>query len=292
MSSLPVHGNSGLFLAAGFAEKKSILLKQVAASARLASLQPASRLEMRPRPEMISSGVPAIDTISGGIPRGCLSEIYGPPSSGKTSLLLATIAAAARSEETCALVDCCDSFDPACGWAAGVHFKRLLWVRCGIVPKTKIRCSPQSPTFPRPVPASDKKRESEFRLEQVIKATDLILQSGGFGLVALDLAGIGGTFVRRIPLASWFRFQRAVEHTKTALLVLSDTPCAESCATLILKLAARNQKSLPLVPPGAPTHAQLLEGMRVEAEIVRTRLERKPAQSLRADFLTEAARAG
>jgi len=291
MSSLSVHGSSGLFLAAGSGEKKSTLLKQVAASARLASVQPASRLEVRPKPEMISTGIPAIDAISGGIPRGCLSEIYGPPSSGKTSLLLATIAVAARSEETCALVDCSDSFDPASGWAAGLHFKRLLWVRCGIAPKTGIRHSRQSPIFPRPVSASDKKTDSEFRLEQVIKATDLILQSGGFGLVALDLAGIGETFVRRIPMASWFRFQRAVEHTKTALLVLSDTPCAQSCATLILKLGARNQKSLPLVPWGAPTHTLLFEGMRVEAEIVRTRLERKPAQSLRADFLTEGVRA-
>src|SRR5207302_8882620 len=75
-----------------------------------------------------------------------------------------------------------------------------------------------------------------LKLEQVLKATDLILQSGGFSLVALDLTGIPEQFVRRIPLASWFRFQRAVEYTKTALLVVSEFPCAQTCATLVMKV--------------------------------------------------------
>src|SRR5262249_59766391 len=78
--------------------------------------------------------------------------------------------------------------------------------------------------------------KSEIRLEQVLKTTDLILQSGGFGLVALDLAGIPEKFVRRIPLASWFRFQRTVEHTKTSLLVISEIPCAQTCAAVVVKV--------------------------------------------------------
>ena len=78
--------------------------------------------------------------------------------------------------------------------------------------------------------------DSETRLDQVLKTTDLILQSGGFGLVVLDLAGIPEKFVRRIPLASWFRFQRAVEHTKTALLVVSEFACSQTCAALVLKV--------------------------------------------------------
>ena len=88
-----------------------------------------------------------------------------------------------------------------------------------------------------------RRKNQERRLEQVLKSTDLILQSGGFGLVALDLAGIPEKFVRRIPLASWFRFQRAVEHTKTALLVISEFPCAQTCATLVIKVC--NKSSFP-----------------------------------------------
>src|SRR5881398_673210 len=115
-----------------FQEKRAALLKHIAGSERLAEVRPASRLEVRPRPEMISSGVAEVDEITGGgIPRGCLTEIWGGASSGKTSLLLAAMAAATRLGETCVLIDASDSFDPASGQAAGVDLQKLLWVRCG-----------------------------------------------------------------------------------------------------------------------------------------------------------------
>src|SRR5690348_18337348 len=109
--------------------KKADVLKHLARSERNVSVCPASRLEVRPRPEMLSSGIAELDAITGGIPRGCLSEIYGPASSGKTSVLLAAIAAATRREETCVLIDASDSFDPESAAAAGVDFRKLLWVR-------------------------------------------------------------------------------------------------------------------------------------------------------------------
>src|SRR5579862_1846393 len=59
------------------------------------SLTPASQLEYRPAPEMASSGIPALDALTGGLPRGCLTEICGPASSGRTTVLLAAL----RSEE-------------------------------------------------------------------------------------------------------------------------------------------------------------------------------------------------
>jgi hypothetical protein len=186
-------------------------------------------------------------------------------------VLVATIAAATRRDESCVLIDASDSFDPNAGAAAGLDFSKLLWVRCDDH-KRKARAS--SPVL---------------KLEQVLKATDLILQSGGFGLVALDLAGIPEKFVRRVPLASWFRFQRAVEHTKTALLVISEFPCAQTCAALAMKLSATNQACSPRE---TPPHTQVLEGMRVEAEILRSRLERKPMKSVKASFATHAIRAG
>ena len=123
----------------------------------------------------------------------------------------------------------------------------------------------------------------------MLKATDLILQSGGFGLIVLDLAGNRRKFVRRIPLASWFRFQRAVEHTKSALLVVSETPCAQTCATLGLRT---EQSAFSTQQLAKPAHAELLDLMRIETEVVRSRLERKPAQSVRAEFVTQAVRVG
>ena len=278
-------------------EKKNSILQHIAASGRVLDVRPASRLEVRPRREMLSSGIAEVDAITGGIPRGCLSEICGSASSGKTSVLLAAIAAATRRQETCVLIDASDSFDPESGAAAGVDFGKLLWVRCGGSPSAAGRRS-SAPNVSADDQSPNTKgflfkpqRSSERRLEQVLKSTDLVLQSGGFGMVALDLAGIPEKFVRRIPLASWFRFQRAVEHTKTALLVVSDFVCAQTCAAVILKLG--NQLSaISSQPSGKPPHTQLLERMQIEAELSRMRLERKPAGSVRTVFSTEAIRAG
>src|SRR5262249_4922723 len=133
--------------------------------------------------------------------------------------------------------------------------------------------------------------KSEIRLEQVLKTTDLILQSGGFGLVALDLAGIPEKFVRRIPLASWFRFQRTVEHTKTALLVVSEFPSAQTCAALVVRLCSQ-PSAVSHQPSGKPAHTEILEVTRVQAEVVRTRLERKPVRSVKTNFATQAVQAG
>jgi len=97
----------------------------------LAGVTPASRLEIRPAPEMVPSGIPAIDALTGGLPRGCLTEICGPASSGRTTILLAALSAATRRGEFCVVVDASDALDPQSAAAAGVELDRLLWVRCG-----------------------------------------------------------------------------------------------------------------------------------------------------------------
>src|ERR1700747_3031404 len=103
---------------------------------------PASRLEIRPAPEMVTSGIPALDALTGGLPRGCLTEICGSASSGRTTVLLAALASATRRGEYCAVIDASDALDPESLAAAGVDLDRLLWVRCGDdLPKKEI--SPQ-----------------------------------------------------------------------------------------------------------------------------------------------------
>ena len=83
-----------------FAAKKkpAQVLQRLAALPKLAGVTAASRLEVRPAPEMVSSGIREIDKLAGGLPRGCLSEICGPASSGRTSVLLAALAAATRRQ--------------------------------------------------------------------------------------------------------------------------------------------------------------------------------------------------
>ncbi len=273
---------------------------------------------------MLSSGIAELDAITGGIPCGCITVICGGASSGKTSALLMALAKNTQHEGNCVLIDASDSFDPQSAAVAGVNFSRLLWVRCGgdsllsavgsfaqrasYGARTEIqepRSKIQQPTTNDGEPRSkiqEPRATSETRLDQVLKTTDLILQSGGFGLVVLDLGGIPEKFVRRIPLASWFRFQRAVEHTKTALLVISEFSCAQTCAALVLELqlsvasclsSVKSQHgSVPISVPSLPTHAELFQQMHVEAELVRSRLERKPMQSVKANFVTQAVRAG
>jgi recombination protein RecA len=298
MSSLPLNAAHSLFLPVDYQacpeqsrrDKRAAVLKHIAHSERLMTVRPASQLEVRPRPEMIPTGISELDAITGGIPRGCLSEICGPASSGKTSVLLATVAAATQREETCALIDASDSFDLASGTAAGVDLNKLLWVRCGerkLSRKTRAETRVSRNSIFMEARASS----PVLKLEQVLKTTDLILQSGGFGLVALDLAGIPEKFARRIPLASWFRFQRAIEHTKTALLVINEFPYAQTCAALVVKLC-NTPSAVSDQPSGKSSHAHVLEGMRVEAEMVRSRLDRKPAQSVTAVFKSQAVRAG
>src|SRR5258708_21943358 len=88
----------------------------------------AEALHFREKPALppLPSGVPNLD-----FPRGAVTEIYGPPSSGRTTLLLSALAQATAHEEICALIDVDDAFDPASAAAAGVALNQLLWIRCG-----------------------------------------------------------------------------------------------------------------------------------------------------------------
>src|SRR5262249_50254235 len=105
----------------------------------------------------------------------------------------------------------------------------LLWVRCGMR-------APCQKSFLEGGHKKNEREKMEGPLDQVLRVTDLLLQSGGFGIVAIDLGDVAFTAVRRIPLTSWFRFQRAVENTSTVLMVIDETPCARTCASLLMKM--------------------------------------------------------
>lgn len=299
MSSLPVVSTAAVGRPVGVAAQKfpRLVFERLGAMPKLAGVTPASRLEVRPAPEMVSSGIREMDALSGGFPRGCLTEICGPASSGRTSVLLAALAAATQREEVCALVDVSDALHPPSAAAAGVNFERLLWVRCG---GGKRQCySPQahpSTSFRAGFDTEKRKNNSDRQrtekpVEQALRVTDLLLQSGGFGLVVIDLGDTPVPTARRIPLTSWFRFQRAVEHTPTVLFVISQVPCAQTCAALLLRVRASGKQ---LSAPGSqfsvkdfPAHAQLFDGLCVEGEVLCSRMQRKPARSVTAGFVTK-----
>jgi hypothetical protein len=207
--------------------------------------QLAAHLTFRQRPalEFAASGVTTLDALTGGLPRGAITDLYGLASSGRTSLLLAALAAATGREEVCALVDASDALDPASAASAGVDLNRLLWVRC--------RANP----------------------EHALKAADLLIQGGGFGLVALDLGDVAPQLARRIPLAAWYRLRRAIENTQQSLVVVEREPTVKSCATLLLEL-----KREQVAWSGAPGCSELLRGARLGV------MPRKPVRPQAACF--------
>jgi hypothetical protein len=268
----------------------ALVFERLSALPKLAEVRQASRLTVRPEPEMVSSGIREVDALTGGLPRGCLTEVCGPVSSGRTSLLLAVLAVATQRQEACALVDVSDAFDPLSAAMAAVNFERLLWARCGKGTSRKHRDTE----------TTNQKHEDFYRrrmetpVEQALRVTDLLLQSGGFGLVIIDLGDVSLKIARRIPLTSWFRFQRAIEHTSTVLFVITQAPCAQTCAALLLKVQVKKLSAFSHQPSAlkTPPHAELLDELRIETEILRSRMPRKPAQSATAAFVTKSVRAG
>jgi hypothetical protein len=180
--------------------------------------------QSRPEPETVETGLPDLR-----LPRGCLTEIHGTASSGRTTLLYSILAAATARGELCALVDADGVFDPVSAAAAGIRLERLLWVSCG------------------------------KSAEALLKSADLLVQGGGFGVVAMDFGDTPAATARRISLTSWFRLRRAVEHTPTVLVTLARQVNAKTCASLFLE-CRRETAGWSGSHPG-----RLFRGMRVRA---------------------------
>jgi hypothetical protein len=177
----------------------------------------------RPEPEVLES-------VLGGIPRGALTEVAG---FGRTAFLYSLLATASSGEEFCALIDAENAFDPVSAAAAGVRLSQVLWVRCG------------------------------GNVEHAIKAADLLVQAGGFGMVAIDLGDTPVKVVQRIPLAAWFRLRQAIGNTKTVLVSLAQRIHARSCSALKIELSRDRVLWRGRVP------RRLLEGIQVTARCER-----------------------
>lgn len=170
---------------------------------------PAHALGFRPEAkvlETLPSGLPALDALIQGFPRGAISEIIGPDSSGRTTLVHSLLAASTANLEICAYIDTCDSFDPVTAAAAGVALEQLVWIRCG------------------------------KNAEHALKAADYLLHAGGFGVVVLDLCQLSPRISNRIPISYWYRFRLAIENTPAILALVEKQPLAKSCASLMLEM--------------------------------------------------------
>ena len=178
-------------------------------------------LDPRDEAALAAAGITALDaTLGGGFPRGQLSELVGPRSSGRTSVVLQMIAAATSRGELVALVDVLDMLDVESAASAGIALPQLLWVRGHVV-----------------VNAGMCRDLNQRALEQAIRALTLVLQAGNFGLVVFDAAEAPAEAVRRLPFTTWMRLQRMVEGSQTACVLVGAEPMARSSAGLTLRLA-------------------------------------------------------
>ena len=167
--------------------------------------------------------------LGGGLPLGAIIELNGAGSSGRTTLALSTLAGLTRRGHCCAYVDACDALDPLSAAALGVELRRLLWVRPPEDPlgntKTKKLRVPHNSLRSRDVgPTRFTQSNPYFRLDRALRATDLLLNAGGWSAVVLDMGELPPAQARRVPLATWYRFRLQAEKSRALLLLL--TPIA------------------------------------------------------------------
>jgi hypothetical protein len=215
--------------------------------------------------ETMTTGLTVLDQqLGGGIPLGHFSEVVGPRSSGRTSLLMAMLAATTGRGELAALVDTFDMFDVESMAAAGVCLDRLLWVRG----ETSTAAFP-SLTAGRRQPGADR------AIERALKATNLVLQAGGMSLVALDLADAPMHALRRIPMTTWLRLQKVLEGQQAAAVVTGTVPLSRSAGGVTLALA--RDSGFGVRDSGSETRTSglrgpLFPGIESEVRIQRARL--------------------
>lgn len=191
----------------------------------------------------LPSGLRALDDLlGGGLVRGRISEFAGLVGCGRTSLAAAFLARATARGEVAAWIDFAAAFDPGSLAAAGVDLTRVLWIGCA---------------GPRVIGERD--REKNF-----LKAAELILETGGFGLMVCDFGP------RSFPLMSSaaLRLARRAERAGTVVLMLAARRMCGTFAALSLNLM-RTQTRFLRCARSAPT---LFEGLALEARVTRNKL--------------------
>lgn len=179
--------------------KEALALQYLQSASQLRAPQEKSRFEPLP--------LPGLHQLFGtGLAAGNVTHIEGSRSSGRTTLAAYILAQATARGEICAVIDGSSHFHPESMAAAGIRLDHLVWVRC------------------------------EGNLDHALRATDLILHAGGFGVVWLDLCEIPRQDTQRIPLSTWHRFRRNIENTSMSLLICGEDLGGKSSAATYLRL--------------------------------------------------------
>ena len=219
-----------------------------AARAELESLLRARKLDVtltsavpwvdrRAEEDLAPTGVAGLDdALGGGLRRGQISEIVGPRSSGRTTTMCRALASATARGEVAALIDTCDRFDPSSAAGLGLDLSRLLWIR---------------------------ERGDAGR---ALRAMNLVLQAGGFGLVAFDLADVPGPAVRAFPFTTWMRLARVIEGSQTVAVIVAADHLARSPGGVTIAFEAGAAPRARWV--GASNRSRLLQGIATAPRVI------------------------
>ena len=214
---------------------RSVTLERVSVLAleQLSSfLIPARRLEAK-RGHLPTPWPALNEILGGGWSRGALSEVSGPRSSGRTSVLYASLGAALKRGAAAALVDAESALDARRAEQAGIPLRQLLWV-----------CAGQGQIF--------------------LKSTELLVSAGGFALVALDL----GDLRPHLPATAWIRLRQVAQRQGTAVLLAARFPLAGSCCTTSVQL---QQKGVDFSLARAVSHPPLFTALASSVSLQRGR---------------------
>ena len=193
----------------------SAKIQQLESLLRERGLGRALPVAEKPVYEPLPTGRPEIDRqLGGGLPRGAISEVLGPESSGRTALVFSALARATQGGEAAAYIDATDCLDPRSAEQAGIVLERLLWVRCD----------------PRERPRYERVREQP--VDQAWQAVNLVAAAGGFGLIVADLGGLSRRKLGAWQRRPWVRLRQAVENTTTVLTVLAERHVAGGAVTV------------------------------------------------------------
>ena len=194
----------------------------------------SSRLAATPDPGVPFDVQPLDSYLQGGLPAGQLSEVVGPQSSGRTTVVWRWMAAATRRGDTVALVDTFDRFDPESAVACGIDLERLLWIRGQAISKTAGAVDPVWLPGVRTVDGPG--TMVERTVDRALKALNLVLQSGVCPVAVIDMADVPSTALRRIPYTTWLRIQRVIEGSDTTCVLVAPEPLARSAGGVTLSM--------------------------------------------------------
>lgn len=203
----------------------------------------------------LPTGIKAIDhQMGGGWPYGEVSELVGSRSSGRGSMLLATLAATTRRGGLVGLVDAFDRFDPWTAVRAGVDLDRVLWVRGPSVTLESVRAQASGPRL-----------SVDRAVLNAIRALDLILRAGGFSVVVLDLADVPPRALSTLPFTTWLRLAHANEGRDTACVIVGERPFGRSARGVSVRLDARRCWT------GTHAQSRRFSGFEIHLELVSAR---------------------